>query len=351
MGQPQLPQGYTAERVHIRQAGDGLLAEMNALQNEIEAEARPELPRKPVEETINEIRTMRSSIDDWSLFVRDRNGNLIGRAGGYVERTGDNEHVFDFELQILPSHRRLGIGAWALAETVEAARSRGATLLTVFADSTVTSAEGFARWAGFELALVERESDLILANVDWDMVQQWVREGPGRAPDYRLDFFEGLYPEEIYDDVIAWQDVMNTAPREALQVNDEHMTREELAEREARLAASSKTRLEFQARHLPSGVCIGGTALYHEPWIPTVAWQGATAVHPDHRGHALGKWLKAAMLLKLRELIPQVEIVRTGNAYSNDPMLGINDKLGFKETRAHQIWQAQVAELRARLGR
>ena len=351
MAQPQLPEGYTAERVHIRQAGDDLLAELNAFQNAIEAEARPELPPKPAAETINDIRTMRSTIDDWSLFVRDSNGSLIGRASGCVERTGDNEHIFDFELQVLPAHRRRGIGRWALAETAEAARSLGATLFIAFADSAMSSAEAFARWAGFELALVERESDLILANVDWDMVEEWVTEGPRRAPDYRVDFFEGLYPKEIYDDVIAWQEVMNTAPRESLQVNDEHMTREELAEREARLAGSSKTRLEFQARHVPSGACIGGTALFHEPWIPTVAWQGATAVHPDHRGHALGKWLKAAMLLELRERIPQVEIVRTGNAYSNDPMLGINNKLGFKETRAHQFWQAPVAEVRARLGR
>ena len=351
MGNTQLPGGYTAERIRIREAPDDLLAEMNALQNAMEAEARPELAGKPVAETINDIRTMRSSIEDWTVFVRDPESLLVARVAGGVERTGDNEHVFELELQVLPEHRRRGIGTWGLAQAAEAAGAARATLLIAFADSFVSSGVAFARWAGFELALVERESDLILANVDWDMVRQWVAEGPERAPDYRLDFVEGLYPEEMYDDVIAWQEVMNTAPRDGLQVNDEHMTREELAEREARLAGSAATRLEFQARHLPTGACIGGTEIFYEPWTRTLVWQGATAVHPDHRGHALGKWLKASMLLKLRERLPEVEIVRTGNAYSNDPMLGINNKLGFKETRAFQNWQAPVEQIRDRLGR
>ncbi|MBA7549189.1 hypothetical protein ES705_41665 [subsurface metagenome] len=36
------------------------------------------------------------------------------------------------------------------------------------------------------------------------------------------------------------------------------------------------------------------------------------------------------MLLKMREEFPQVNVVTTGNATTNAPMLSINDRLGFE---------------------
>ena len=350
MGKTQLPQGYSAERIEIRRSAEDLIAEINDLQNEIEAETRPELPGKPADEAVVEVRHLASYFEDWTLLVRDSEDRLAARAAGLVDRSGDNQHVFDLILAVRPAHRRRGIGRWLLAESARAATDAGANLLICWSDSAVAAAEPFARSAGFELALLERESDLVLSGVDWDMVDRWVAEGPGRAPDYALEFVEGLYPEALYDDVIAWQDVMNTAPREQLQVNDDFGTREKLAESEARFAASSRNRLEFLARHVPTGECVGGTALHFDPWTPTVLWQGATAVHPNHRGHALGKWLKAAMLQQARQRYPGVETVRTGNAYSNDAMIGINDKLGFRETRAFMSWQAKAPEVLAKVG-
>lgn len=350
MGKVELPEGYSAEQIKIRDADDELISEINDLRNQIAAEARPELPGRPRSEAINDVRKMRSTWEDWTAIVRAPSGELVAGVLGGVNRTGDNEHVFDFELGVLQSHRRRGIGAWGLHATAAAAADAGATLLLAWTDAAVESGEAFARWAGFDAGLVERESDLVLADVDWDMVEQWVAEGPQRAPGYGIEFVRGPYPRELYDDVIAWQHVMNTAPREDLQVNDEHETPEWLAEGEDRFASSSKDRLEYIARHTESGAAIGGTAIFYEPWTPNLAWQGATAVHPDHRGHALGKWLKAANLLKVRDLLPDVEIIRTGNAYSNDPMLGINNKLGFKETRAFTVWQAPAETVLKRIG-
>ena len=350
MGKVELPEGYSADQIKIRDADDDLIAELNDLRNELAAEARPELPGRPRAEAINDVRKMRSTWEDWTILVRGPSGEMVAAVLGGVSRTGDNEHLFEVELGVLPAHRRKGIGSWGLQAAATAATEAGATLLLGWTDAAVESGEAFARWAGFDAGLVERESDLVLANVDWDMVEQWVAEGPRRAPGYGIEFVQGPYPKELYEDVIAWQHVMNTAPREDLQVNDEHETPEWLAENEARFASSSKDRLEYIARHTESGAAVGGTAVFYEPWTPTLAWQGATAVHPDHRGHALGKWLKAAMLLKVREVFPQVDIIRTGNAYSNDPMLGINNKLGFKETRAFTAWQASTETVLQRLG-
>lgn len=78
---------------------------------------------------------------------------------------------------------------------------------------------------------------------------------------------------------------------------------------------------------------------------------GATAVTRDsHFGATaaftgLAKWAKAVMLERIQEQQPQVRHVRTSNAFSNAPMLGINQALGFETISAHTEWQAGVDQL------
>jgi hypothetical protein len=55
------------------------------------------------------------------------------------------------------------------------------------------------------------------------------------------------------------------------------------------------------------------------------------------------------MLDRLRVERPEVQRVRTGNAFSNAPMLAINDALGFEVIAVQTEWQVDAAALRSRL--
>ena len=68
--------------------------------------------------------------------------------------------------------------------------------------------------------------------------------------------------------------------------------------------------------------------------------QALTGVDQRYRGHGKGKWVKAAMLLKIRERFPDVKIIVTGNATSNAPMIHINERMGFK--LHHEVYNMQV---------
>ena len=73
-------------------------------------------------------------------------------------------------------------------------------------------------------------------------------------------------------------------------------------------------------------------------------YQGATAVHKDHRGHAIGRWLKATTLQRVRAERPSTKYIRTFNADSNDPMLTINNAMGFKPFLAACRWVIDRAD-------
>ncbi|MHA1480977.1 MAG: GNAT family N-acetyltransferase, partial [Candidatus Thorarchaeota archaeon] len=68
--------------------------------------------------------------------------------------------------------------------------------------------------------------------------------------------------------------------------------------------------------------------------------QQLTGVDQNYRGQGKGKWVKAAMLLKVREKFPDIETISTANASSNAPMLAINERLGFKLNK--EIFNVQI---------
>ena len=83
-----------------------------------------------------------------------------------------------------------------------------------------------------------------------------------------------------------------------------------------------------------------------EPWEPSTVLQQNTGIDPEHRGLGLAKWCKAAILQRISLERPAVERVRTGNAFSNAPMLAINDALGFEVISTLTEWQAEAAAVR-----
>ena len=79
--------------------------------------------------------------------------------------------------------------------------------------------------------------------------------------------------------------------------------------------------------------------------LPT-GYQFLTGVQENFRGRGLGKWLKAAMLLKLRDEYPDVEVLTTSNATSNEPMLAINQKMGFRMKLESYMFELDVGRVK-----
>jgi hypothetical protein len=92
----------------------------------------------------------------------------------------------------------------------------------------------------------------------------------------------------------------------------------------------------------------GGFAGFHNVnWKasrPAVIEVEDTGVRREHRGHALGKWLKAQMTLRILDERPTVTDIRTGNADSNTAMLAINVALGYRPLMRTTTWELAVED-------
>ncbi|HEV7534028.1 MAG TPA: hypothetical protein VGP90_00245, partial [Acidimicrobiia bacterium] len=172
-----------------------------------------------------------------------------------------------------------------------------------------------------------------------------------RAADYSLVAWDGDCPEELLPAWVALKGVMNTAPLEAFEWDDERMTPERWRAVEATRTARGTVAWHLCARHDDSGELAGYTELLFPRTWPQIAWQGDTGVWPKHRERGLGRWLKAVNALRMLDEHPEVEFIDTWNAGSNEAMLAINVAMGFRPLENWGIWQAGtdvVAEAIAR---
>ncbi|MEO8083710.1 MAG: GNAT family N-acetyltransferase [Ardenticatenales bacterium] len=258
-----------------------------------------------------------------------------------------NGHLLQASAAVLGPARRRGIGT-ALARV--AAREMAALDRTVLTTGTEEDdGRRFLESLGATCKMEASENRLDLREVDWSMVETWAAEGPRRSPDTAfLVWRDRVPPGELPVYSAALSRLLNMMPKDDLDQGDIVLTPEMMAEFQSRIDAMHGA-LDTMVTRETDGAISGMTDVMYTPGQPDRIMQQFTGVDPKHRGRGLGKWLKAAMLLHVREAYPQACWVVTGNANSNDPMLSINHRLGFIAYRGESVYQIDRDALAARL--
>lgn len=242
-----------------------------------------------------------------------------------------------------PPHRQRGVGRALGAALADVARAAGRTGVTIEAVA-VSDAEFILQAAGFAADLSVEQNRTDPRTVPIELLEQWRRAGEA-APGYSLVSYDVPAPSrELVRDFVHARHVMNDAPRFEGEAEATY-TVEELVALEAVSVAAHQDWWNVGVRHDASGELVGLSEVYLPQARPWMVYQGDTGVHPDHRGHGLGAWMKAVNHLRLRDERPEVEVVQTWNAASNEPMLRINRALGFTPVQRYQGWYLPLAPL------
>jgi GNAT superfamily N-acetyltransferase len=257
------------------------------------------------------------------------------------------KQFFEADIYVKADHRRQGIATSWLPLVAQLMDSHGCTILHLYGE--LESGRGFLEWMGAEPKLTEVENRLKLADLDWAMVERWAAEGPTRSPQTKLEIYDGKVPESMWEEFAPqYSALVNTVPFEELDHGDIVITPQQMSEWYTRMEMRGDLQYTVLARE-PDGSISGLTDVDWAPWRRTIIHQQLTAVHPSARGRGLGKWIKAEMLLRMRSLHPDAQWISTENAGSNEPMLAINTKLGFKKYRVGTVYQITRERLGTRL--
>ena len=98
-----------------------------------------------------------------------------------------------------------------------------------------------------------------------------------------------------------------------------------------------------------NGEISGLTEVYFDNDKPYKIDQDLTGVKEQFRGKGLGKWLKAEMLLFVKENYPKIKYISTGNADSNIAMKSINERMGFIVHMHRTSYKFNLGELESLL--
>lgn len=346
---PVQASAWTIQQSPLREQSDELIAELYDARAALHQEAAPADPRPSLALTIADARNMPAPEDGLVIVARDDAGEIAGLSTCTWEQIDGWSHVLQARIEVLPARRRQGLGRLLLERSADVADQQGRRLVMGRTRDNVPAGAAFAARFGAERAMSAEENRLDLTVVDRDLVDRWLVSGPVRAPGYRLEFVVGRTPPDLAEQVAQIHNVMNTAPREDMDVSDTLVTTDLLAEFESAAEATGRQQWAYYAVEEASGRFVGLTDIWLEPGIPDRVWVGDTGVEPAHRGRSLGKWLKAAITRKILDERPGTRWVITWNAGSNDAMLAINRQLGFRTAVVHTTWQIPAIELRAQL--
>ena len=272
----------------------------------------------------------------------DDDGDLtaLGLAMWWVD--GTNLELVFLQSLVRPDMRGQGLGLAVLRRILEITVERGRSMLIADIIDTVPAGEAFATAVGADVGIREHLNSVAVDDLDIAMLARWRTEGPLRADGYELLSWTDGYPEVLHDQIAR-----------LFVMADEDMPFEDAAfDPQAETADTVKERLDRSAgvierttsvvRHVASGAIVGFSEIVMlqrgDPTLNTTL----TVVDRDHRGHAIGKWIKADAILRGIERYPNVTHIETENAFSNAPMLGINDAIGFKPEHTQMTDQATL---------
>ena len=312
-----------------------------------ERELAPEDPPSLWDEHIERQRT-RPSWSHREFVVAWDGDDPVGVAAADWETGESNLDLGGFDVVVRRDMRRNGIGRRLAAAAVQVLAANGRTNLHA-GSWEGGPGEPFLAALGMESRLRERKSRCYIKDVDAQMLDDWVEGAVARRNGYSLLTWDGSAPDDCVERFAEIIHIMNTAPREGFEMEDDITTVEMIREHDAIADAAGLRRYVAVVRHDESGAFAGFTTIAVEKWHPEKAEQWGTCTDPAHRNQGIGRWLKAANAVRLLEQHPEIEFIDTWNAGSNRPMLNINEAMGFRPLRYWNNYQAPRAVIEGRL--
>jgi GNAT superfamily N-acetyltransferase len=318
------------------------LVAAHRLQQAIERESLPD-EDTPVDEVAEELAASPEwRIHRWWGIWADAGHDLLAGAWLELEYGEANRTRAHAQLCVHPDARGRGLARAVARPLAEAALAEGRTELYGYCVEG-SAGDGFCAHVGATKGMAERHSRLALDELDRSLLGRWIEAAP--QPSYELLRWDGPTPRGLLDAFVVLRAAENTAPRGDLGEEDEVFTLERVEQSEAAKERAGSDWWTMAVRHRASGALAGYTRLVFSGQRPDVAFQAWTAVHPDHRGRGLARWLKAAMVERVVEERSAVRRIDTDNATTNRAMLAINVAMGFRPLRTIGVWELATEQL------
>ncbi len=246
------------------------------------------------------------------------------------------DHLAELDMHVHPSERRNGTGTRLLDAAVAAARADGRRSLVTRAEFGSPGTR-FLASRGFREVLTLTHTRLPLADVNMSTLAERV-ERP--HPGYRLVSWDGTVPGDFAETFALSRRAMDDMPMGETDYGTVAWDVDRVREVAAAVARRGDLLHTVAAVDEGDDSIVGFTELVVPGDCEGDGRHYGTGVLPEHRGHGLGRWMKAAAIRQARARHPDLDGLLTDTADENVHMRAINDELGYAPTHRtveHQL--------------
>ncbi|MFC0432250.1 GNAT family N-acetyltransferase [Kutzneria buriramensis] len=304
---------------------------------------RPDIPRLTYEDVLGRLKNPFVGFGPVAYWVARLNGELVGLAIVYFMEE-ESSHIGLTEVIVHPRVRRRSIGATMLQAILPELRARGRTFVETWQITEGSDGERFANALGFHTAHTVLSQALVISETDSALWQQSV------PPGYRVQQWTDAAPDDLVASFAKAFTAMQDAPTGDLGFGEPVWNARRVRAHEAELRQNNVELRVVVAVHEDTGDIAGLTQLELHPHRPYWAFQRDTAVLPAHRGHGLGRCIKAYMIRWLLADRPDLDRINTTTGAANAHMIRVNHQLGYRTARTMIAVNRDLAELEADLG-
>lgn len=292
------------------------------------------------ESTAGRLRNPFPGFGDVRHWLARRDGEVVATATLlFPER--ENDRLALAEITVHPKSRRQGIGTAVLRALAPEMAARGRDVVEGAMVTKGGAGEAWATALGFRTVNETILQWLRFAEVDRSLWDVPVPVG------YRVERWVGVAPEEFIASYAEAKCAIRDAPRGEAALQEREWTVDRVREDEVSAVGRGIEARVVVAVHEATGAVVGLTQLWLQPRRRPWGFQQDTAVLAAHRGHGLGRAIKAAMLRWLVSDGPDLVLVRTGTNADNVHMARVNHALGFTTVRSMVEVNRTVAGLEA----
>ena len=313
-------------------ADDAVMRDVYDINRRAELFGRPRAPYWEFEEFLGAFRSPDSG-ERQELFVAYDGDRMVGSAVLWSFLLDNTDKAF-FSISVDVPQRRRGIGRGLVQWLEQTVKDDDRSLILADAILPFDGREDhahqrFAEACGYELSNYEVVRHLALPVPD-EQIQEWIDEAAPRHTEYTVETFVGAVPDDLVESLcVLLGQLAVDAPSGAVDFEEELVTPQRYAELVATTAAMGRARYETVALNRDRQVVAQSTlavSLEHS----TEVYQWGTFVHREHRGHRLGLATKAVNLRAVQAVRGDLTLVTTQNAETNDYMVSINERMGFR---------------------
>ncbi|MFJ8692119.1 GNAT family N-acetyltransferase [Streptomyces roseolilacinus] len=266
-------------------------------------------------------------------------GDPLGSAFLRVFTRKGQEHLAELQVNVHPAERRRGVGSRLLEAAVAAAREAGRRSVIAQADAG-TPGDHFLAARGFGKVLTLTYARLALdESYDGRAAEiDAIAERP--HPGYRLVSWRGTVPGELAGTFADSRRAMDDMPMDDTDYGVAVWDVERVLAAAKAVADRGELLTTVAAVDESDGSIVGFSELVVPGDGKGEGVHYGTGVLPEHRGHGLGRWMKAESIRTARTDHPGLSGLVTDTADGNTHMRRINDALGYVPT--HKALEYQL---------